>query len=230
MGNQINLQQFLEKKRDFSPFLVHLTKDDTNIYDDSDIPFMSAEQVLEKILTEKTLKAMNHYCLFSPSLKQKANDRPFILDKFKVVCFTETPIGQIDILLQEVAERDFKPKPYGLVFTKEYIRNRGGNPVFYVTKEIGKPLWKLYWPLLETEVKDEICKVLALVTVCEKGNDWHWEREWRFVGNLSFSLFDVYCGLCPEDSVPYFEDKYPPVKFIDPTWGQNKILNKVVGR
>ena len=73
-----------------------------------------------------------------------------------------------------------------------------------------------------------MCKLLALTTICDEGNDWHWEREWRIVGNLEFKLNDIYCGLCPEKEIPYFESKYAPVIFISPYWGINKILDKLV--
>ena len=147
-----------------------------------------------------------------------------------MVCFTETPIDQINVLLEEVSGRNFKPKPYGLVFKKDYIRQQGGNPIFYTTKEIAKPLWSLYWPLCSKDVEqssEDIYRLLALVSVCEKGNDFHWEREWRIVDNLKFKFEDIYCGLCPEAETQYFESKYPII-FIDPHWGINKILDKMV--
>ncbi len=222
MAKELSIDEFLEKKRDFSPFLVHLTKDDEEF---------CAKDVLDMILDENTLRAYNHFFLYSPNLKlQNAS----LIEKFKVVCFTETPIDQIDILLNRVSGRNFKPDPYGLVFKKEYIREKGeGNPVFYVTKKIVKPLWdSLYEPHVEgkkqtSEKVEKICKLLALVTVCKKGNDWHWEREWRIVGNLVFNLSDIYCGLCPEGDIPYFENKYS-LNFISPYWGINKILDKLV--
>lgn len=150
-----------------------------------------------------------------------------------MVCFTETPIQQIGVILDKSIKTRFNPKPYGLVFTKEYIRENGGNPVFYVTLKIAHPLWQfLYQPYVEGKenVPDDLCKLLALVTKCEKGTDFHWEREWRIVGNLKFNLSEVYCGLCPENETAYFEQMYPPVKFISPTWDYNKILAKGVGK
>ena len=228
MNAQISLEEFLESKRDFSPFLVHFTKDGVDILGDPCVP---AKDVLNEILKERTLKAVSHFCLFSPNLIKLQNAS--LEDKFKVVCFTETPIEHIDVLLKEVIERDFKPKPYGLVFKKEYIRKQEGNPVFYTSKKIAKPLWQLYWPLCSKDIEqsfDGVCKLLALVTVCEERNDWHWEREWRIAGNLRFNLTDIYCGLCPEEDMPYFENMYSPVKFISPYWKNNKILAKLVGR
>ncbi len=223
------VEEFLDKKQDYSPFLVHLTKDDEFVWDDEKHT-TPAKDVLDTILSEKTLKALNHFCLFSKNLKKSQNVS--LQDKFRVVCFTETPRDQIHILLTELGGRNFKPKPYGLVFKKEYIRKREGNPVFYVTKEIAKPLWQLYWPICSEEVQSsgKLCKLLALVTVCEEGNDWHWEREWRIVGEFKFILEDIYCGFCPEEHIDYFELKYPPVKFISPDWSENKILAKGVGK
>lgn len=221
MAKELSIEELLDKKRDFSQLLVHLTRDDE---------FRSAKEVLEVILDEQTLRAYNHFCLFSPNLKESEDTA--LQEQFRVVSFTETPIDQIEVVLNLVKERKIEFKPYGLVFKKDYIRQpeQEGNPVFYVTKEIAKPIWELYWPLLKSDREpsfNKICKLLALVTVCEKGNDWHWEREWRIVGNLVFNLSGIYCGLCPEGDIPYFENKYS-LNFISPYWGINKILDKLV--
>jgi hypothetical protein len=219
-------EKLLDRKRDYSPLLVHLTKDSKDINGNLQ---MLAKDVLDKILKEKTLKAFNHFFPYSPSLKSQDAS---IIDKFRVVCFTETPIDQIDVLLNKGVQKQFNPEPYGLVFKKEYIREMGGNPVFYATLKIAKPLWEyLYHPHVEgkEQVPDNLCKLLALVTKCQEGHDFHWEREWRIVGNLDFKLNDIYCGLCPQEEMPNFESKCG-VKFIDPYWGINKILDKLVGK
>ena len=70
--------------------------------------------------------------------------------------------------------------------------------------------------------------MLALITKSEANTDWHWEREWRIVGDFDFNLNKVYCGLCPESEIQAFEEKYE-IKFLDPNWGINKILDKLVG-
>ena len=228
MDKELSIDEFLAKKTDFSPFLVHLTKDGI---DELGNPCVSAREVLECILDERTLKAVNHFCYFSEALKN--SQIVSLQDKFRVVCFTETPIGQIDVLLNKVSGRNFRPEPYGLIFKKRYIRKEGGNPVFYVTKEIAKPLYHLiYEEQIEgkNQAPDSICRILALVTICEEWNDWHWEREWRIVGDLQFELNDVYCGLCPEAFIKDFESKFPPLKFIDPYWGVSKILDRLVGK
>jgi len=225
--NKLLKEELLDKKQDYSPFLVHLTRDGIDELGDIAVP---AKDVLTQILDENTLRAYNYtYCYFGPNLKQQSSS---LQDKFKVVCFTETPLDQIYVLLADVIERDFKLEPYGLVFEKRYIREKGGNPVFYVTKEIARPLYdSLYNPLCtkaDEQIDEKTCKLLALVTLCEEWNDWHWEREWRIVGSLVFKLSDIFCGLCPEGYISYFEKNYPQVKFISPHWGINKILNKLV--
>jgi hypothetical protein len=84
MSIEISKKELLDKKRDFSQLLVHLTRDDE---------LMTAKEVLEVILDEKTLRAYNYFCVFKPNLKESGDTT--LQDQFKVVCFTETPIDQI---------------------------------------------------------------------------------------------------------------------------------------
>mgnify|MGYP001062315342 CR=1 FL=1 len=224
MIEPLSLDEFLDEKRDYSPLLVHLTRDGIDAFGD---PCVSAKEVLECILDEKTLKAFNYYCLFNSDLESQSSSSQ---DLFKVACFTETPIDQINVLLMEVNGRNFKPKPYGLVFKKDYIRQQEGNPVFYVAGSLFDSLWRLYNDAKERSFSSRDNKVLALVNKCDEEIDFHWEREWRIVGDLKFRLNDIYCGLCPEEDISYFKNKYSPVVFISPSWGISKILDKLVGR
>jgi len=217
MTNPLPRDVFLDKKRDFSNLLVHLTRKDEEY---------SAKGVLECILNEHTLRAYSYYCIFQEEIKSLEYD---LQSKFRVVCFTETPIDQIEVLLERVEGRTVILEPYGLVFKKDYIREKGGNPVFYITGNLSTPLWKLYNEAQNTQYTSEENKVLALVNKCDEAIDFHWEREWRIVGSLEFDLSDIYCGLCPQEEIPDFESKYG-VKFIDPHWGINKILDKLVGK
>jgi len=225
MDTQNSIQtraEFLDKKRDYSPFLVHLTREGFDCHGN---PAISAREILyEFILTEKKLKAYNYYCLFKDKIDSLDETNK---NKFRVVCFTETPIDQIEVLLERVQGRNTILSSYGLVFKKEYIRIKGGNPVFYITGSLSAPLWGLYDNASQNNFPDVGCKVLALINKCDEAIDFHWEREWRIVGEFSFKLDEIYCGLCPETDIQYFESKYPIV-FIDPNWGINKILDKMV--
>lgn len=222
MDEVISREQFLGKKRDFSPLLVHLTRDGLDSFGDPAVP---AKDVLEFILDEKTLRAYNYFCLFQEDINSQDDKTK---NEFKVICFTETPIDQIEVLMERVEGRTKEFEPYGLVFTKDYIREKKGNPAFYVDESIFDPFWKLYNDAKGRGFSLGENKVLALVNKCDKSFDFHWEREWRIVGDLEFKLNDIYCGLCPEADIAYFEKKYSPVKFISPNWGINKILDKLV--
>lgn len=221
----ITKEEFLNKKRDYSPFLVHLTREGLDCCGNE---VASAGEVLgEYILADTELVACNHFCLFKDDIDSLGEENK---NKFKVVCFTETPIDQIEVLLEVVQGRNTILRPYGLVFTKDYIRHKEGNPVFYVDENMFDPLWKLYKDAKSKDFSSSDIKFLALVNKCDKNIDFHWEREWRIVGNLKFELTDIFCGLCPESKIKYFESEFPSVKFISPYWGINNILNKLVGK
>lgn len=219
---QVSNIEFFKRKRDFSRLLVHLTKDDES-------SGKTAKHILEKILNEGTLIAGNYYCLFGSDLDKA--DNASLRELFKVVCFTETPIDLIDVLLMDLEGRyRFMPKPFGLVFTKDFIRERLGNPVFYAGSQLFDSLWKLYNHAKSRSFDQKDYRFLALVNKCDDKIDFHWEREWRVVGNLGFNLTDVYCALCPESDIEYFEERFTSLPFIDPCWGINQILNKLVQR
>jgi hypothetical protein len=212
----ISLERFLEDKTDYSHLLVHLTRSDEGF---------EAKDILSMILDSKTLKAYHVWSICQYDVDSQENE--ILRNKLKVVCFTETPLEQIKVILKPLEGRHNQPEPYGLVFTKEYIRKMGGNPVFYLTKEISKPLLTLFRKYKE-QLTPQMCQLFALTNICDVGNDWHWEREWRVVGDLIFTYDNVYCGLCPEEHIQDFQKKYKQVKFIDPNWSSKKLVDALV--
>lgn len=222
-------EDFLDKKRDYSPFLVHLTRDSEELSTDGNTFIMPAREVLDKILFDHTLHACNHFCLFErfgPNSIESSNES--VGNKFKVVCLTETPIDQIEVLLEKQEWKTKKFEPYGLVFKKEYIKEKGGNHVFYVSPHLFATMWQIYNTALAANFAQEENRFLALVNKCDGDFDFHWEREWRKVGDLEFELINVYCGLCPEEEIEDFKSKYSTIPFISPKWGINKILDEMV--
>ena len=217
MDTSLSRDEFLDLKRDYSPFLVHLTKTATDE--------TSAKDILAKILKEHQLKAFNAWCLFKRDFQTTS---PEFVEDFKVVCFTETPIDQINLLLRTVWGRSNQPEPYGIIFDKQFIRSKGGNPVFYVGDTLMPILWDSYNRARDDGFSHRESRFLALVNRCDEHVDFHWEREWRIVGNLSFNLNDVYLGLCPEAEIAHFEQEFPPVRFICPNWGFTKTLRKLL--
>ena len=218
MRTSLAREEFLDLKRDYSPFLVHLTKP----ANDGTL----AKDVLVKILKEQQLKAFNPWCLFNKDLVQSTS--PNHAMEFRVVCFTETPIDQLSLLLSPVVGRRNQPEPYGVIFDKHFIRKKGGNPVFYVGGTLMGTLWDIYNKAKESGFGNAESRFFALVNRCDEDVDFHWEREWRVVGNLDFGLDDVYLGLCPEPEMEYFEREFHPIRFICPTWGFTKTLRKLL--
>jgi hypothetical protein len=124
-------------------------------------------------------------------------------------------------------------EPYGLVFLKERLRERGVCPVIYLNNEkanIDAAVYALF--SLKDTAPDAAEMLLPLVAVFGQkiqppgaaarppGRvDFTWEREWRYPagpGPLAFTIEDVFCGLCPHDEINDFEFAHPPLKFIDP--------------
>ena len=103
------------KRTDLSTFLIHLTRSQDKL---------SAPEVLEKILREGKLVAKNPYCLVKEALKNEK-----IRNEYSVVCFSEAPLDQIHSFIGESPGRGINFEPYGLVFSKEVISRKGGNPV-----------------------------------------------------------------------------------------------------
>ena len=226
-GTIFTKKKLLDEKHDYSPFLVHLTKDSYE-YDSNNEKFtVPAKDVLECILNEQELRAISYFCLFKQDLDSQNNN---IQNLFKVTCFTETPLDQIEILTTEVYGRICKLKPYGLVFTKKFIREKQGNPVFYVDNYMFESFFTLYNDAKKRDFSQKDYKTLALVNKCTQDMDFHWEREWRIVGNLKFELSEIFCGLCPDDDISYFQSRYPEVKFISPHSNINAILHRLVGK
>jgi hypothetical protein len=230
MGNMEELitgEELRDKKRDYSPFLVHLTRDCEEDIEEFGHVSITAKEILKQILEEQTLRAFEYKCLFNDDINSLSIS---MKDLFRVTCFTETPLDQIDILMRKVYGRDITFSPHGLVFKKEYISQKGGNPVFYAGRGLFDTLWQLYEDAKNRDFSPSAHKFLALVNRCDEKYDFHWEREWRIVGNLEFELEELYCGLCPRDEIDEFENRFRPVKFIDPYWGINKILAKLIGK
>lgn len=211
-------------RTDLSPFLVHLTR--TNGTD-------SARTCLEMIITEMSLMAGSSLVSHASfGLAYARLQDPDLSQYFKAVCLTETPLDQIHCLL-EIENRDVNLEPYGLVFLRRPLQERGVAPVIYLNNERGdKPA--LIRALAEMVDQNQVLARQILPFVAVFGSllppggegtpragriDFLWEREWRwpaFNGNLQFSHAEVFLGLCPHEDIDHFEALFPPIRFVDP--------------
>jgi len=179
---------------------------------------------LKNILRNKRISAVNP--------KGLTHDWEDYREHVSSVCFTETPLNNIQYLF-DIEGRDVELKPFGLVFSKEYMQERGANPVFYVNTYI------------ESEIKKAICGILNSPENIENGRivapfievygkmrsgrtrDFYWEREWRVRGDFSFEYENVVLGLCEEGKIDQFCKEFPAIKFISPYMSMEEIIERL---
>lgn len=152
---------------DQSRYLAHFTKCNSRGGKSS------AKDIFKKILSEKTIKAHS-----VPWTKGPA------------VCFTECP-------WTSMTNHANNYSPYGIGFTKKYIYERGGNPVFYVRPEIfSKQKWDVsiinYFTPFVPKYAPEDTKAEFKKNGFEQDHlDYSHEREWRLLENLEFDYADI---------------------------------------
>ncbi len=101
----------------------------------------------------------------------------FIKSRYNCICFSETPISKIGILLAG-DHKLFRYQPYGIMFSKEFIYSRGGRPVIYQSD-------------IEFHSLKEEKKHLHVRYEPHNNIDYTWEREWRIKTD--------YIDFLPED-------------------------------
>jgi len=117
----------------------------------------------------------------------------------QVVCFTESTLSGLK------AHRHVFNARYGLAFDREYLFSRGANPCLNIRSELLKE---------EVTVKSDNRKkhlynfipapLHPYINVINEAFDATHEREWRFVGDLTFNLSDLLFIFCPESDFHLF--------------------------
>lgn len=243
-----NPSELLRKNRaDLSNFLIHLTKEGSyeeykpfaknpGSFTFGDSSTLNAEASLKAILSTMTMLArapFGHF-KFQINVGYKKDRAGVPLDWLKCVCFSEAPLSELKQFYlatqdskNETLKRN-KYQKYGIAFSTEFIRSKNGHPVFYFDSRRGDIVqslnklpyatpglhqWKPLMPLFEQYGP-------KLHSPGDEGEiNFTWEREWRIVGDLNFTLNQVAFGLCPEGKISMFEalvkNSFP---FIDPDW------------
>jgi hypothetical protein len=236
-----DIDDILYFREDISPFLVHLTRNANG---------KTASSVLTTIVRQKRLRAGDTEVSVAPYGGLTTGMSPDEKKKFfNAICFTETPLSEVHCLL-EIKNRQVNLAPFGLVFLKENLRNKGVAPVLYLNNEAGDQdaVAQAMFSLKDSSPK-AAALILPLMSVFGKklkgpraterpeGKiDWLWEREWRYPsvkGALPFTKDDVFVGLCLHEEIAAFESLWPEVDFIDPVRSMKwyaKKLTKARGR
>ncbi len=107
---------------------------------------------------------------------------PYLANSPEAVCFTECIWGA----LVELADTAYSP--YGVVFRKKLIYERGGGPALYVRGDTLKAVREKIPTELEAMVTpfDPEAHLIENVPL-----DWAHEREWRLPGPLKFEPNDI---------------------------------------
>lgn len=226
--------------------MVHVTR---NGEGDND----TARDRLKAILNAGKLEARSAFGLAKGDLEAKS----LSVDSQKCVCFTETPLEHIHLMLQDIDDRKCHFAPYGIAITKRVARDLAINPVWYVDITpprppvsswrdwLTKPLNTMITAAIDTGNFDSqpIAKITPFIEPMGRGasaggsggylKEFWWEREWRKVGNLSLPV-SRFIGLCPEDEIPAFQTEcegsvYAGTRFIDPRWGLEEIIGHLAG-
>ncbi len=226
MGRSI--QDVKRERGDLSTFMVHLTKDIKKNNGNT----ISAKDNLMSILNMTKIEARNPkgMCYNWPKLEKMRNC-------MHAVCFTETPVEYLKYLF-DIDGRDVNLEPYGIIFTKNLLQERGANPVFYINtyaseQSLKKAICRLINELEEKKMMDNINAILPFLDIFGKSSegklyDFYWEREWRYQGDFSFNATDVVLGLCKEEDFSDFKEKFPDIKFISPYMSLDEIIQRML--
>lgn len=247
----LNRQELLEKRGDLSQFLIHLTRSgdlklDKDIYSlpQDKLVQIKAKGSLEAIIQSRRVEAKSDFGYFKYTVPLKRangtvkNPNSLVQrDWLRAACFTETPLDHVYLQMQTIQGRHLHFEPYGLAFRESVARKANANPIFYVqTTNSGirtafdqltvGPLanqFKTFMPLVEGFGPPWFTKFGGPTEV-----DFRWEREWRVVGDFSFSLSDVAFGFAPENEISYFEslvgNQFP---FVAPANNMTTAKNKL---
>lgn len=230
------------EREDLSRFLVHLTRD----YNDK-----RAYSNLISILRDKTIYARNAHCLVMHKIK-KMGFTPVLQREFNTVCFTETPLTQIQQLLAIDEERKIELKPYGLIFWKDDLFERGASPAVYINAKgtsVNKFLLDEFHKIFErittlkkfkkskAEHYENIVHYYSLVNVVKDSHDFMWEREWRHHGNFRFKYEDIVAiiannpdgfeKVCKRQFKPKVFEYIRKLPIINPNWSCEELIEKM---
>lgn len=153
----------------------------------------------------------------------------------RVVCFSEIPLDMLDRLVE-------RRSLYGLGFTKEFIVQAGGGPLWYLDDE-GEQAGIVRAQIDErvragVDPTDPFWKLTPFID--NPGVYWgrpyrfEWEREWRVVGELRFHQRDVAFLFLPEEEHDDARQWFADVEiensgpayfcpFVDPRWDMDRI-------
>lgn len=216
------------KREDLSRFIVHLTRDDRK-----DFPRggATARSNFITIYEEKAIRPFQAHCLHMHKLKTLPSK---IREAFDVVCFSEVPLNQVHLLTQPILGRRIELQPYGFVFRKTFLIEKGAQPALYINGYgENTALHEAVDAILERAIKDDFKKpmwrILPFVNAMHERYDFTWEREWRLAGTLHFDNRDLVCVILPESSEQKLKQRMAKagIAVMSPGWLYEQIVSEL---
>ena len=165
------------KSVDYSPFLIHLTRDTGS--GQGKITGESLMSPSHELFAFRQSTAIDKLLSILDTRSIRAAPLPDLPNNPEAACFSETVWGSIRTLTGNFSS-------YGIGFNKKVIFERGGGPVLYARGDIIQALSSSIPEKLEPFVKpfDPLGEWL------EESN-FLYEREWRVPGTLDFEFADI---------------------------------------
>jgi hypothetical protein len=170
----------IARRSDLSTFLVHLTRTSNG---------QSGHDRLRSIIADWQLLATSMFGAAKTRLEQNG----IVIDSQKCVCFTETPLEYVHLLLHQIDNRQVQFEPYGVAFPKKIGRGMGVNPVWYIDITPGHdwlmgPINQMIDAAIENGGLDGSPIARLTPHIEQMGTqqgpggyrkEFWWEREWR---------------------------------------------------
>ena len=216
-----------QHRTDYSRCIVHLTRDDRKSFTNG----ASARENLLQILKNKSIWAVKPHCIYNEKIsefteKQQAG--------YRVACFTEVPLSQLHLLVQEIPGRKIKLEPYGVVFTKDFIASKGGQPAIYINSYDGnirvrEAVDHLFSVATDSDEHKILRRIVPFMNAMHEQYDFTWEREWRTTKSLDFKLGDLVCIILPEKGEDDIKKKalQAGIAVISPGWTYEQIITEL---
>jgi hypothetical protein len=240
------IEELLHRRSDLSTFLVHLTRASGTA---------TARQNLVSMITgdqdEDGIAAIRTGSAYGPA--RDYDDRLGLVATQKAVCFTETPLEHIWMMLKHIERRTVHFEPWGLVTTKSAARAAGCSPVWYTNKAATD--WTTHPirfvrqmiddavarsrdedgaivnELLQQEPIFRITPFVEDMGPSKEGvpKEFWWEREWRHVGDYSLQFPSrIVAILAPEAEHGSLREQLAGLE-IHEKWQTRSILDPTWG-
>ena len=188
-------KQAAANREDLSQYLVHLTRDNKNHFP---LTGKNAYQTFSNILEQKQIKARRVLCMH---MNEVTKEPPHVRERFKVACFTETPLTQIKHFVG-VYRKQYQFAAYGFIFKKETLLEKGASPALYINQygsvNLRHAADTMYKQAKLNRFRGQDWHLLPFMNSVHDGNDFDWEREWKIRGNVSFLYRELVGVIMPE--------------------------------